>query len=541
MLAPVAAAAQTPAPAASEPASSSFTIFIRGVPVGSEQVTLARTASGWTISSSGRMGAPLDIVARKVEARYSEDWKPLELSVDATVRGQVLSLHTTVSGTTATSEVTSNGQSSQKTDAIGADAVLIPSPFWGPFEALAMRLQAAASGSRIAAYAAPVAAFDVTVGNSTSEEIQTPGQLVKARRTAITMATPRAPLEAELWSDPAGRLLRLSIPAQSVEIVREDIASVAARRVTISRANDEQVTIPANGFSLAGTISKPLDAGSARLPAVVLVGGSGPTDRDEDVYGVPIFGQLASALADGGYLVLRYDKRGVGQSGGRAESATLNDFAEDLRAVVKFLDDRKDVDDARIVVAGHSEGGSVAMIAASKEKRIDGLVLIGTIGETGAELNMAQVEHALDLSGKPDAEKQATLALQKKIQTAVLTGAGWEGIPPQLRKQADTVWFQSFLAFDPARVMRDVRQPILVVQGLLDTQVAPSNADQIEALARARKNAPPVDVVKIPGINHLLVPAVTGEVNEYGTLKDRHVSAAVPDAILAWLKKTYPK
>ena len=243
------------------------------------------------------------------------------------------------------------------------------------------------------------------------------------------MAAPRAPLEAELWSDQAGRLLRLSIPAQSVEIVREDIASVAARRVTISRANDEQVTIPANGFSLAGTISKPLDAGPAKLPAVVLVGGSGPTDRDEDVYGIPIFGQLASALADGGYLVLRYDKRGVGQSGGRAESATLNDFAEDVRAVVKFLGDRKDVDDTRIVVVGHSEGGSVAMIAASKEKRIDGLVLIGTIGETGAELNMAQVAHALDLSGKPDAEKQATLALQKKIQTAVLTGAGLGGHP----------------------------------------------------------------------------------------------------------------
>ena len=244
-LAPAAAVAQTPAPPAAEPASSSFTIFLRGVPVGSEQASVARTASGWTISSSGRMGAPLDIVARKVEVRYSEDWKPLELTVDATVRGQALSLHTTVSGTTATDEITNNGQSSNKADTIGADAVLIPSPFWGPFEALAMRMKSLASGATVPAYAAPVAAFDIKIGDSTSEEIQTPGALVKARRTPITLATPRAPLEAELWSDEAGRLLRLSIPAQSVEIVREDIASVAARRVTIARANDEQATIPA--------------------------------------------------------------------------------------------------------------------------------------------------------------------------------------------------------------------------------------------------------------------------------------------------------
>ena len=86
-----------------------------------------------------------------------------------------------------------------------------------------------------------------------------------------------------------------------------------------------------------------------------------------------------------------------------------------------------------------------------------------------------------------------------------------------------------------------MHQPVLVVQGQLDTQVAPSNADALEAIAKARKNAPAADVVKIPGINHLLVPAVTGEVSEYGALKDRHISQAVPDAILAWLRKTFPR
>ena len=102
----------------------------------------------------------------------------------------------------------------------------------------------------------------------------------------------------------------------------------------------------------------------------------------------------------------------------------------------------------------------------------------------------------------------------------------------------DNPEFQSLLQNDPAKIMPEVRQPILIVQGELDTQVEPSNADRLEALARKRKNSPPVEVAKIPGINHLLVPASTGEVDEYSRLTDKHVSRAVTDALVAWLNKT---
>ncbi|MGE5245547.1 MAG: alpha/beta hydrolase family protein [Betaproteobacteria bacterium] len=535
---PATASAGQPAPPP-EPTESSFTVFVRAVPIGSEQIGVVRDADGWTITSSGRLGAPIDVVARRVQVRYDPDWKPIEVTVDATVRGQTVALDTTVSGGKATSRYTVGTQTSSKTDTIAADALLVPSPFWGPFEALSLRLKDAAAGSVMHAYAAPQAAFDIEVGASTEEKIQTADRLITVRRTSIRMMTPGTPLDAVVWGDENGRLLRLSIPAQNVDVAREDIASVAARRVTISRPNDEQVTVPGDGFSLAGTISRPLDAGTKRLPAIVLVGGSGPTDRDETVFDVPIFAQLAGSLADAGFLVLRYDKRGVGQSGGRPESATLSDYATDLRAVIKYLDDRKDVDQAHVAVVGHSEGGSVAMLAASKDKRIDALVLVSTIGVTGAELNMEQVQHALDRSNKSPGDRQATIELQKRIQHAVLTGSGWEGIPPALRQQAETPWFQSFLQFDPARVMDDVRQPILIVQGLLDSQVPPDNADKLAALADARKKAPKAMVVKVPGVNHLLVPATTGEVDEYGSLKDKRVSPDVASAIISWLRTTF--
>src|SRR5262249_40866750 len=139
--------------------------------------------------------------------------------------------------------------------------------------------------------------------------------------------------------------------------------------------------------------------------------GSGPVDRDGTVAGIPVLGQLASALADAGFLVVRYDKRGIGQSGGRSETAGLTDYAEDLRAVVKFVAERKDVDSKRLTVAGHSEGGSVTLLAATKDRRIAAVVLMATPGVTGDELVLAQQQHLLERSNLSDADKQAKVDL----------------------------------------------------------------------------------------------------------------------------------
>lgn len=507
------------------------------MPIGSEQVTVNHAPEGWTITSSARMGAPLDLVGRLIQVKYDATWKPLELNIDATIQGQTLTNRIKVSGTSAAVETTRGGVSNAATVTIAADSLLLPSPFWGPFEALAQRLRTAAPGSTLAAVAGAPA--ELQVGAASDETIQAPGRVIRAHTTRVKLVSQGAALDVEISSDENGHLVRMSVPAQNLEVVREDAASVAARRVLISRAGDESIRVAANGFSIAGTVSKPDNVGKP-APAVVLVGGSGPTDRDETVAGIPIFGQLANALADAGFLVMRYDRRGVGQSGGRTEAATLDDFTDDLRAVLKFVADRKDVDRKRIAVVGHSEGGSVAMLAAAKDKNVAALVLVAAIGETGAELNMYQVAHQVDLAKRPDAEKQQTLAFQKRIQSAVLTGSGWDGIPPAVKQQADTPWFQSFLAFDPAKVMSSIDQPVLIVQGSLDTQVPPDNADKLEAMANARKRAKPAEVVRVPGINHLLVPATTGEADEYARLPDKHISPAVPRSLAAWLQKILP-
>lgn len=533
---PAAAAAQ-----ASSSSSSNFSIYVRQVPIGTEQVVVERTASGWTIASTGRIGAPIDLIIRQFRARYDAEWKPLELTVDGSLRGQVSNLHTVVTGTTATTEIggAPGIPPGERTDSIDPEALFLPAPFIAPYEALSARVSLASEGTTILLFQPNQPGFTALVGDSVPERIQTVDRVISAKRTRVTFqASSAPPVDAEVWSDENGRLLRLRIPSQMLEVAREDMAAVSTRRVTMSRANDLDVRIPASGFSLAGTLSRP-EGQNGPLPAVVLVGGSGPADRDETAFGIPIFGQLAEALANAGFVVLRYDKRGVGQSGGRPESATLADYTEDLRAATRMMSERKDVDRRRIALVGHSEGGSVAMLAAAKDNRVAAVALVSAIGGTGAELNLYQVTHAAERSNRSPEERQRTIDLQKQIQQAVLTGKGWESvtIPDALRRQAETPYFQSLLAFDAAKVMKDIDVPVLVVHGQLDMQVPPENADKLEALAKARKKGT-VEVVKVPGVNHLLVTAQTGEVDEYGTLGDAAVSQQVSGAIVSWLQKT---
>jgi uncharacterized protein len=537
----LAGAAQPPPQSAAEPAAgrAGFTIFVHGAQIGREDVDLSRTPGGWTISATNRLSPPVDLTTNRFEMRYGPDWQPIELKLDATLRGAPIGLVTSFGVTTAISEITQSGQTTQKTDEIAAKTIVLPNNHFGAYEALAARLGSAKTGDELRVYIAPQAEIPVRIGDISAESIRTPDQVVAVRRFQLAFQNPKGALEATIWVDDRSRLARFEIPSVSLQVVREELASVAARRETTSHPGDVLASIPAAGFTLAATVTRPPGpavAARLKLPAVILVGGSGPTDRDQVVAGIPIFGQLAGVLADAGFIVTRYDKRGVGQSGGRLESATLADFAEDVRAVVKYLSKREDVDRRRLAVIGHSEGGAVAMIAASREKAITAVGLLATPGTTGAELILEQQRHVLERLKTPDADKQAKVELQKKIQQAVLTGTGWEGVPEDLRKQAETPWFQSVLAFDPAKVMPNVRQPLIVIQGSLDTQVPPHHATRLGELANARKKAPKTDVVVIEGVNHLLVPATTGEVDEYSQLQDRKVSPKVVEKIVDWLK-----
>jgi pimeloyl-ACP methyl ester carboxylesterase len=531
---------QAPAAAAPRPpaeADVEFTLFLSGTRVGVEHVRVARVASTWVISSTAQYGAPLNVTVNRFELKYTADWQPVELHIEATRAGRPLSLATSFGMTTAVNEITQNGATSSKTDQVSARTIVLPNNFYAGYEALAARLADAQPGTELRAYVAPQAEIAVTVKAVSSEQLPSPTGILAVRRYEVIFQNPGGPLAASVTTDERARLVRLEIPGANLRLIRSELAGVATRSQPVRNRADTDVIIPSEGFSLAGTLTMPQAMGRLRHPAIVLVAGSGSIDRDEVVAGIPIFAQLAAALGEKGFVVLRYDKRGVGQSGGRSERVTLQDYADDLITTVKWLSRRKDIDPRHITVAGHSEGGAVAMLAAVREKKIASLVLIASPGTAGSELILEQQRHVLDLMSISDAERQSKIELQKQIQTAVVTDKGWESIPPDLRTQADSPWFKSLLLFDPAKIMPKVRQPILIIQGDLDRQVFPRHADALAELARARKKAAPVELVHLPGINHLLAPAETGEVSEYGVLPSKTISPAVAKTIVEWLEK----
>ncbi len=532
-------AAQTAAPAQPVPGDATFTIFVRGVDVGREQVRLSRSGSQWIVSSTGRMG-PLTV--NRFEVKYTADWQPIELNVEMTQNAKEgdkkLQLATSFAVTSAINEITQNGVTNSKTDQISARSIVLPNNIYAAHEALVARLATAQVGTELPMYVAPSGEVKVSVNAINEEAIQTPAGTVQTRKYDLTVHNVGATFPMVVVADDKSRLARVEIPMSGLTVVRSDLASVSARTMTARNPTDADVTIPGNGFTIAGTLTKPQAVGRLRLPTVVLVGGSGPIDRDSNVAGIPILSQLAGALAEQGFLVLRYDKRGIGQTGGRTETATHKDYADDLIGVIRYMARRDDVDSRRIAVVGHSEGGAVAMIAAAHEKKIASLILLDASGTTGAELILEQQRRELDRLKLPDAEKAQKIALQKQIQAAVVSGTGWESVPEAMRKLAETPLFRSLLLFNPAEIMPQIKQPILIIQGDLDTQVPPHHADKLGDLARARKKgAGPVEVVHIPGVNHLLVPATTGEVAEYQQLKEKAITPKVATTIVDWLKK----
>ena len=527
------------APRAEPSGGDSYVVFLAGRVIGREEMALTRQAEGWVLRGSSRVNAPVATVVRHIEALYDADWRPRSLEIDGTIHDKEVRLKTSFVDGKAVNALTEGTLATETTDDVSADAVVLSNVFFGSYAALSARLLRTVVGTEIPAYIAPQAQVAVVVTAVAEERIETPKRTFIAKRYGITFKNPGGELAASVWAEAAsGAFVRLSVPAQTLEVAREDVASAAARMSAFSIPGDESVRVAANGFNIAATVTKP-GSGPAKLPAVVLIGGAGPADRDGTVAGIPVLGQIAKGLVDAGYVVVRYDKRGVGQSGGRAETATLVDYADDARAVVTYLrKSRRDVDTKRIAVLGHSEGAWVALQLGAANKDIAALIAVAGASGTGGALVLEQQQHLLDVLTVSPEEKKSKAELQARINDAATGKGSWDGVPAELRYEADTPWFASYLAFDPAKVMKDVRQPILIVQGELDREVAPRHADALRELAKARKRQAAAEVVMVPGVNHLLVPAASGEVSEYGTLTDQHVSRAATTAVVDWLAKT---
>lgn len=525
------------APAAQAPAqgAATFVVMLRGVRVGFETVTLSRTATGWGITSGGRLELPFDMLTTRFELNYGPDWQPRDLAIEGVLQGQLVNMTTSFEGTNATTTLLKGDTRASNTVPVSPKTVVLPANFFGAYEALAAQIGGMAPGAVFRAYLAPEFEVAATIDRVASRRVALPGETIDIREFTMTLTTPVGPTPLQMWTDDRHRLVRVTLPRAGLLAVREDLATVLAREEHVRNPGDQALFIPSTGFSLGATITRPAAAGArAEGPAVVLVSAPGPQDRDYSVVGtsaqLPVFGQLAGALAERGYFVVRYDGRGIGQSGGRTENATLDDYAQDVVHIVNWLRRRPDVDDNRLAVVGYGEGAAVALLAARREDRIRAVALLAAPAVGGQALTLEQQEDLLTRLNVPPAERAEKIALQKRVLSATMSGAGWEGIPFELRRQADSATFRSWLLFDPPAVIARLEQPIFIAHGSLDDQIAPAHADRLETLSRSRRNAPPTHTRKMlfPGVTHRFARA---DVDDLAPV----IAPEPVDALAAWL------
>jgi alpha-beta hydrolase superfamily lysophospholipase len=529
---------------AQAPGDANYLIFLRGTPIGREEMSIRSSPEGVTVSSHGSAAAPLSTVARNAELRYAPDGNPRSYSFEGSINGIDVSLNTTFANGTATTKGLEAGKPVTMTQPIPPKSVVLPSGLFSGFATLSARLTTASVGDVLSAYAIPGTEMPARVVSVSNERMQKSTSLFDVKRFELAFGSANDEVMVQVTSLPSGELVRVTIPSQALDVLREDIASVSSRADVYSNPGDQPVVIPAAGFNVGATLTMPrsvpdvsASGGGARRPAVVLVSSPDSLDRDSIASGVPAFGQLAGALADAGFVALRYDLRGTGQSGGRTESAGLADYAEDVRTLTKWLSSRKDIDPKRIALIGHDTGAWVALLAASKDKRVAATVSIAAPAAKGVDFVLEQQQLQLERMRTPAADRQAKIALQQRIDSAVLTGKGWEGIAPELRRRADTPWFQSVLAFDPGKVAHDVDEPILIVHGEVDREVPVAHANRLASAARkGDRDSVTVDIV--PGVNHLLQNASTGSLAEYATLSGKGVSPDVVARVVGWLQRT---
>ena len=531
-----ASSADVPAP---QNGTARFIVTLRGVRVGTEDVTISRPGGMFKITATGQIGPPIDLLTTRFELTYSSDWQPQELAYEGAMGKESIGLTTTFGITTASSDMVQGARRGSVTHQVSPRATVLPLNVFAAYEALAARISQYNVGSKFAVYVAPEGEVFVTLNKVTPRRISLASGTAELKDYDLTLHRPRQPMSVQMLVDGNNRLARVILRDLVLAAIRDDFATVMAREVKVRNPGDEDVFIASTGFSLAATATKPSNA-AARVPAVVLVADAGRQDRDETQYGIPIFGELAGRLAENGYLVIRYDKRGLGQSGGRPEHAGLSEYADGVVSIVDWLKRRKDVDANRIVVVTHGEGSAVGMLAASKKKDIKGLAMLAAPGLTGREFVLEQQKQALTRRGDAPPEREAKIQLQTRIINAVISGQGLEDLPADLRKQADTPLFKSWLLFDPAVTIKKVSQPMLVVQGAIDLETPVSHADRLAELASARKvPASHTAKVIVPGVNHLLVQATTGDPDEYDTLTSRTIAPDIVSALVDWMKTTF--
>ena len=320
---------------------------------------------------------------------------------------------------------------------------------------------------------------------------------------------------------------------------------------------EEEVDFPSIDpqIQLKGTLTRPKQEG--KFPALILLAGSGPHDRDQSINGHKPFAVLADFYTKQGFAVLRYDKRGVGQSTGDYTQATTSDLAKDAEGAFSFLKDHPRIEKAQIGLVGHSEGGILAPMVAAKQADVKFIVLLAAPGVPGNQLLKKQNEELLSRVNLPNEVKTKHLnfshqlidhmtnygkdkdtletlnqVIDQLIQQNQLDNEYSPAQRQALKAQMSTAWLIHFIQTDPADYLKKVHCPILAINGTNDLQV---DADtNLKAIERAVSNPQLLTTKKYSKLNHLFQTSDQGTIEEYAQIEETFADQVMKEVCI-WI------
>ena len=319
-------------------------------------------------------------------------------------------------------------------------------------------------------------------------------------------------LSFEIWTDAAHVPLLITVPAQKLKIVRKGSETLAAAiapatpqpaTASNSQFGSEEVTFANDTQKLVGTLTIP-KTGTAPFPAVVIISGSGPQDRDGSTV-LNLYRLIAERLSANGVAVLRVDDRGAGKSSIPSKATSYRDLINDSRAAFEFLTHRSEIDGKRIALAGHSEGAETALTIAAEDPRVAAIMSLAGSSRSVDRVLMEQILHGLALNGPvnpSDTSRYPALVtrLDQMFRDAKTN-------PKPANPDNDQLsWFREHSESDPLALVRRVRVPVLILNGERDDNVLPYHALELAQALSASGNKQ-VLLRIFPNLTHVFTPS----------------------------------
>jgi dienelactone hydrolase len=521
--------------------SGTFIIYYGEKVTGSENWSLSTFEGEIQLKDQAQFkAAEMDFVVN-MDLALDTSLSPQRLNLDGKVQAQTYKVTAEFSNGKAVSHMTKDGDTSSTEVPLHENVLVLPNGVFYPYTFLVQKYDFEKGGKQeFFAYVVPVE-LSLSVEDKGEEKVDFDTTFSLLQKLFVNLG---GMVGINLWVDKNQDIIKLSIPLQGIEVYREGYKPAPKMAEIDTLPKDyisQDTTFESGTLKLAGTVTVPKDKGK-KFPACIIISGSGPLDRNGKVPDLGFSVQykaIANRLSNSGILVLRYDKRGVGQSQGDFKTASLSDLVSDTKAGIEYLRSRKDVDTNRICLIGHSEGAIIAPMIAAEDSRIKAIVLMAGTAKPLDQVLMEQQEFLLGKANIPDEMKQKAIQEQQEFFDWVRGKKEWkeEDMPPQYKELVGKKeWFLEHFNHDPLQTIAKVKCKVLILQGQKDRQVFDLHAIMLSnALDRAGNKDHMVKM--FADLDHLFCKTEgEGDYAEYAKT-ERPIDPECLNFLTDWLKK----